>query len=252
MTNNPSKVVGRIVASFFGLIILLILFFNSLVVVKSGYVGVVTTFGKATGEAQPGVSWKIPFIQGITGMDTKIVGDEQNAPAATQDLQTVSTDLILNYNLTPGAVDNVFRTIGPTYQATVIDPVVQETVKSITSSYNAQDLIQSRPAVQAKMLTALQNALTKYGFTVDNISIINFQFSQAYSQAIENKQVEAQNVAAAQYKLQQAQLNAQANQVQDAALTPAILEQQAISKWDGKLPNNTVAGGSTLFSIPVQ
>lgn len=249
---SDEKLGARVIGWGVGFILLLILLFNSVVQVKSGYVGVITTFGKATGEAQPGMSFKVPFIQGVTGMDTKIVGDEQNASAATQDLQTVTTTLVLNYNLTPGAVDNVFRQIGPTYQLTVVDPILQETVKSVTSQYNAQDLIQSRPAVQAKMLTGLQSALTKYGFTVDNVSIVDFQFSSAYSQAIENKQVEAQNVAAAQYKLQQAQLNAQANQVQDAALTPAILEQQAIAKWDGKLPNNTVAGGSTLFSIPVQ
>jgi regulator of protease activity HflC (stomatin/prohibitin superfamily) len=231
--------------------ILLIALFNTFVVIRSGYVGVITTFGKVTAEAQPGVSLKVPFVQGVKGMNVQIVKDTQNASASTQDLQVVSTDLALNYNLTPGAVDKVYRTIGPNYEAQVIDPVIQETVKSITSSYNAQDLITSRPAVQAKLLSSLQSALTRYGFTVDNVSILNFDFSAAFSAAIENKQVEAQNVQAAQYKLDQANLNAQANQVQDAALTPAILEQQAIAKWDGRLPSNTVAGGSTLFSIPV-
>ena len=136
------------------------------------------------------------------------------------------------------------------YEQTVIDPILQETVKGVTAQYNASDLIDQRARVESQTLTQLQAALTDKGVTVDNFSIVDFQFSPEFSAAIEQKQVAAQQVQQAQYQLQQAQLKAQANQVQDAALTPAILEQQAIARWDGKMPT-TVSGSSAIFSIPV-
>lgn len=246
MNKNTKRLVGGGIA----LAILLILMATSIRTVGTGQVGIKTRFGKVTGEVNSGFHVIAPW-EGITTLNVQNQKVQIEASAATQDLQTVTTTVALNFNLTPATAFDIYKNIGVNYTNVVIDPILQEDVKSVTSQYNAADLIQKRPAVEAQVLTALQKDLTTKGFTVDNFSVVNFDFSSQFAAAIESKQVEAQNVQAAQYKLQQAQLNAQANQVQDAALTPAILQQQAIAKWDGKLPNNTVAGSSTLFSIPV-
>lgn len=241
---------GRIIGLVVLVIVVLILMATCIRTVGTGQVGIETRFGKVTGEVPSGLHFILPW-EGITRMNVQNQKVQIDATAATQDLQQVTTTVALNYNLTPSTAFDIYKNIGVDYQGKVIDPIMNEDVKAVTSQYNAADLVQQRPAVEAKILTQLQSDLTAKGFTVDNFSVVNFAYSDQFATAIENKQVEAQNVQAAQYKLQQAQLNAQANQVQDAALTPQILEQQAISKWDGKLPANTVAGGSTLFSIPV-
>jgi regulator of protease activity HflC (stomatin/prohibitin superfamily) len=218
--------------------------------VSVGQVGIITSYGSVKGEVASGLHF-IPPWETVTGVSVQNQKVQVDATAATQDLQTVTATVALNFNLTPQTANNIYKNVGTQYEAVVIDPILQETVKAVTSQYNATDLIDQRAAVEAKTLTALTKALTDKGVTVDNFSIVNFAFSTAYTNAIENKQVEAQNVQAAQYKLQQSQLNAQANAVQDAALTPAILEQQAIAKWDGKLPANTLQGG-TIFGINLQ
>lgn len=224
---------------------------TSIRVVGVGREGIVTRFGQVVGDKQSGLVLVAPWgIEHLVSMNVQNQKVQVDATAATQDLQTVTTTVALNFNLTPSTADQIYRQVGVNYESVVIDPILQETVKSITSQYNATDLIDQRPKVEAQTLTQLNKALADKGVTVDNFSIVNFSFSTAFSNAIENKQVEAQNVQAAQYKLQQANLNAQANQVQDAALTPQILEQQAINKWNGKMPN-AVSGGSTIFSIPL-
>lgn len=233
-----------------GIVILLLLF--CVRVVGVGQVGIITRFGSVNRDVQSGIHLKLPWpIEHITKMNIQNQKVQLGASAATADLQTVTTTVALNFNLTPATADQVYRQVGTNYENVVIDPILQETVKAVTSGYNATDLIDQRPAVEAKTLAGLQTALTAKGITVDNFSIVNFDFSSQFSAAIENKQVEAQNVQAAQYKLQQAQLNAQANQVQDAALTPAILQQQAIAKWDGKLPTTLAGGTGTVFNIPL-
>lgn len=230
-------------------VILLFIVISMFRVVSVGTVGIVTRFGKVVGEDQSGFHFILPWpIEGMTGMNIQIQKSQVTASAATLDLQEVSTTVALNYNLTPQTANQVYRQVGTAYVNTVVDPIVQETFKAVTAQYNATDLIQERSKVQEQTLNELTTAFRDRGITVDNLNIVNFDFSKEFSSAIENKQVEAQNVQAAQYKLQQAQLNAQANSVQDAALSPQILEQQAIAKWDGKMPQ-ALSGGSNIFGI---
>lgn len=251
--NSKSSGVGAavLVIGFVLLVIVLLRFAMGIRSVSVGNVGIITSYGNVKGEVPSGLHYIWPW-ETITKMNVQNQKVQVDASAATQDLQTVTTTVALNYNLTPKTANDIYKTVGPQYQRVVIDPILQETVKAITSQYNATDLITQRSTVEAKTLAALTKALTDKGITVDNLSIVNFQFSAQYSAAIESKQVEAQAVATAQYKLQQAQLNAQANSVQDAALTPAILEQQAIARWDGKMPNAVSGGSGTIFGINIQ
>lgn len=240
---------GKIFLWVVGIFIVLALF--CIRVVGVGHVGIVTTFGNVSSEWNSGLHLKAPWpFQSVHTMNVQIQKSQVDASAATQDLQTVTTTVALNYNLTPATANQVYREVGTNYVATVIDPILQETVKAVTSQYQATDLIDRRTEVQNKTFVALQTALEKRGITVDNLSIVNFQFSKEFGDAIEQKQVAAQQVQQATYKLQKAQVDAQANQVQDAALTPAILEQQAITKWNGVMPNSV--GGNSIFGINLQ
>jgi regulator of protease activity HflC (stomatin/prohibitin superfamily) len=233
------------------IVVVLIVALASIRTVGVGQVGIRTQFGRVIGEKQSGLT-VVPPWQGMTKMNIQIQKEQQEAAAATHDLQDVNTTVALNYNLTSATANQVFREVGPDYKARIVDPILQESVKAVTSQYDATDLIDLRPAVEAKILTQLQNKLSQRGITVDNLSIVNFSFSADFSKAIEQKQVEAQNVQAAQYKLQQAGLNAQAQQSQATTLTPNYLELQAIQKWDGHLPNTVAgAGGGSILSIPL-
>lgn len=249
-TINPRKIILVGIAALIGLV-LVIRLLTCIRSIGVGQVGIITSYGNVKGEVSSGLHF-VPPWETVTGMSIQNQKVEVTASAATKDLQTVTTDVALNFNLTPKTANDIYKNVGVQYESVVIDPILQETVKAITAQYNATDLIDQRAQVESQTLTAISKALDDKGVTVDNFSIVDFQFSPQYSAAIENKQVEAQNVAAAQYKLQQANLNAQANQVQDAALTPAILQQQAIAKWNGVLPTTLATNGSgTITNLPL-
>lgn len=234
-----------------GIIIILLLLVLCVRIVGVGQVGIITRFGTINREAQSGIMLKLPWpIEHIVKMNIQIQKEQQDASAATKDLQTVTTTLALNYNLTPGTADDVYRTIGVDYKDRIIAPLLQETIKSVTSQYNADELISQRPKVEATSLAELQTKLNKRGITVDNLSIVNFSFSRGFNDAIEQKQVAQQDAQKAQYQLQTAQLQAQAQDVQAKTLTPEYLQLQAINKWDGKLP--TYLGQGSVFNIPLQ
>ena len=241
---------AKVIVAVVAVIVLFLLF--CVRIVNVGEIGIITRFGNINREASSGLILKLPWpIEHLTKMNVQIQKEQQDASAATQDLQTVTTTLALNYNLTPATADDVFRTIGADYKARIIDPVLQETVKSVTSQFNADELISDRPKVEALVLQDITGKLKSRGVTVDNVSIVNFGFSDAFEQAIEQKQVAQQNAQKAQYELQTAQLQSQAQDVQAKTLTPEYLQLQAIQKWDGKTPNY-VGGNGAVFNIPLQ
>ena len=257
MTDSPSpKFIARVVGLFFGLLILLILLFGSFATVNSGYVGIITTFGKVTGEMQPGVHLKWPLVQHVTAMNVQVQSDSSDESAATNDLQTVTTTVVLNYHLDHARVDDIYVNLTPQYQNNYIAPVISEALKSVTAKFTAEQLLTERPQVTSETEAIVVNKLQPRGIIVDNFSTTNFAYSNTFTTAVEAKQAAQQAAQQAQYNLQKAQLDAQANQVQDAALTPAILEQQFLSKWNGVLPT-TLAGGTaggtgTILTLPIQ
>lgn len=244
--SKPLVISGAVVG------LLLLFFIFCFRVVGVGEVGIITQFGQVTREAQSGVVIKAPWpIQHITKMNIKTQKEQQDASAASKDLQTVTTTIALNYHLTPDTARKVFVEVGTNYSAVVIDPILQESIKSVSAQYNASELIEQRGKVEQAIQDKLLSKLTDRGITVDNVSIVNFSFSDAFNQSIEQKQVAQQNAQKAQYELQTATTNAQAQDVQAKTLTPEYLELQAIQKWDGHMPATVSGGSGTILSIPL-
>ena len=103
-------------------------------VVGVGQVGIITQFGRVTREAQSGVVIKAPWpVQQLVKMNIKTQKEQQDASAASKDLQTVSTTIALNYHLTPLTAKKVFTEVGTNYNIVIIDPILQESIKSVTS-----------------------------------------------------------------------------------------------------------------------
>lgn len=251
MKYNNGSAAGVAVITVAGVVLLFfILCFR---VVGVGQVGIITRFGNVDREVSSGVVIKMPFpVEHLTKMNIKQQKEQQDTSAATNDLQSVTTTIAVNYHLTPKTARDVYQNVGTNYNDVVIDPIIQEAVKSITAKYNAEELISKRSAVELALNDKLVSKLTDRGFSVDNVSIVNFKFSEAFDNSIEQKQVAQQNAQKAAYDLQTAQQKAAAQDVQAKTLTPEYLQLQAIEKWNGVLPSTYSGNGTgTLFNIPV-
>lgn len=256
--NSFGKIVGWCVLILFILIIL----FGSVGTVAAGQIGVKTRFSQVVGEVQPGLYFKVPFIEGVSKMDVQTQKVSQDADAASNDLQDVKTTIAVNYNLAPGQVSTIYQTVGTDYQDVVIDPAIQETVKAATANYTAEQLVTEREKVRADIVNALTSKLGAQGIVVSQVAITDFSFSSQFNQAIEAKVTAAQDALAAQNKLQQVQFEAEqtvatakaqaeAIQIQAAAINSEggadYVQLQAIKQWDGKLPTQFVPGSTLPF-----
>lgn len=244
------------------LVIILVLVFSSIGTVSAGNVGVKTRFGKVVNTVQPGLYFKAPFIEGVTQMDIQTQKDQADATAASNDLQSVTATVAVNYHVEPQDASTIYQNIGYDYADRVISPAIQESVKSVTANYTAEQLITQREKVREDILTLLTTKLQTYGVQTDSLNIVNFAFSNQFNQAIEAKVTAQQNALAAQNKLQQVQFEAEQTVATAKAQAEAIqiqaqaIEQQgganyvqlqAVNKWDGHLPNQMIPGATLPF-----
>jgi regulator of protease activity HflC (stomatin/prohibitin superfamily) len=205
------KQVGLIFKTIFATLLGLWILFTSITVVGVGKVGVVTRFGRVNREMQSGLNMKFPWpIERVAKMDVQIQKEQADAAASTNDLQDVTTTLALNYHLDLTRVGDIYRNIGTDYKKRVIDPAIQEAFKAVASQYTASDLLKKRPEVKQHAYENLKARLDKSFIIVDDVSIVNFQFSHQFTQAIEAKQVAQQQAEQALYDVQKAQNQANA------------------------------------------
>lgn len=261
-SNTPKKKVkntannkGFPVKSFGGIaLIALAVFFvlSSVRFVDTGEIGVVTRFGKVTGrEVSEGAHLVMPFgIDQVNIYDIKIQKETEEARSSSKDLQDVNSTLTLNYSLEPGRIKDIHQNVGTNYREKLIVPAVQEVFKASSAKFSANELITQRAEVKNDAQTLLSERLAEFGIIVDELSITNFEFSDTFVQAIEDKQIAEQNAQRAKFNLEASKTDAEAQQVQAETLSPLFLQKQAIEKWDGKLPEY-LGGGETVFNIPL-
>lgn len=233
-------------------VLLVLVLLSCIRTIDAGQVGVITRYGEVNREVQSGLALKLPWpVERLYRMDTRIQKQQEEAEAASSDLQVVSATLAVNYALNREKATNVYKEIGAQYRDRVIVPAVQESFKAATAQYTASELLTKRPEVKQKALESIKSRVEPYGIRIEDISIVNFSFSSDFSKSIEAKQVAAQEAERAKFNLDRAKLDAEAQNVQKQSLSQEFLQKLAIDKWDGKLPQY-MGGGESVFNIPLR
>lgn len=256
---NSKSVIKYVVSGFIALG-LLIVAFNSFTIVNSGCTGVVTVFGAVKDTPlSEGIHFKLPFISDIIVMDNRTQKIDVQGSASSKDLQVVSSTVSVNYRLDGSSSAAIYKTVGKSYEATIIQPAVPEAVKAVTAKYTAEELLTKRQEVSEQIKDALSEKVGSYGIKLENFNVTNFDFSEEFNKAVESKQTAQQNALKAeqdlarikieaQQQVEQAKAEAEALKLKSQQVTPDMVKLEFIKKWDGKLP--TVSGGSgTIMNI---
>ncbi len=231
--------------------------------VGAGERGVKLRFSAVTGTVlDEGLYFQIPFAERVVTMSVQIEKYEASADAASKDLQSVSTTVAVNYHLNPETVDSVYQEFRDEYRMRIIEPSIQEAVKSAIAVYTAEELITKRPQVRDDIKENVKEKMEPNGIILDELNIVNFSFSKSFNIAIEKKVTAEQEAFAAQNKLEQVKYEAQqrveeakgkaeAIRIEADALrqSPQVLELRALEKWDGVLPKVT---GETVPFVNLQ
>ena len=176
-------------------------------------------------------------------------------------MQQVHTDIVANYRLSPEKVALIYRDFGLNVVDKVLGPALNEAFKSVTGHYTSEELITKRDEVSQTVLRQVRDKVAQFDINIENVSLVNFGFSKAYQEAIEQKVIATQQKQKAEQDLErikveaasriaQAEGEAKAIAIQASAIQnqggAAYVQLQAIEKWDGKLPE-TVLGNNIPF-----
>ena len=259
-----SCIIGGIV------LILIIILLNSLSTVPTGHVGIKTRFGAVQNSViTEGLNWKLPFIESIKKMDCRTQRVDIEGEGASKDLQTISTYIAVNYRVNQEKAFELYKTVGMDYETIIIKPATQESMKTTVAKYTAEELITKRTEVANALQENLKGKLENKGIIIENISIVNLDFSTAYDNAIEQKQVAEQEAKKAEQELAKAKVeaekkvveaqaesdaklikakaDAEAARIQKNELTKELIQLKWIEKWDGKLPTTSLGDDSSLI-----
>lgn len=240
----------------------IIVILNCFTIVEAGHTGVVVTLGKVKeGVLQEGIHFKIPFVQQIVKIDNRIVKLEVETEAFSKDLQTVETVLAINYRVDTSKSYSIYKNIGANYETVLVTPAVNEVLKAITAKYTAEESVTNRVLISDGLVTGLNEKLNDIGLYVTDVNIINFEFSEAFITAIEEKQVAQQKLLKSETEKQTAIINAEANaetvrinaeaqaaanKILNESLSDRVIEYNKVQKWNGILPKVTGNGGSLI------
>jgi len=186
--------------------------------VDAGHRGILLTLGavdEGTSYAE-GAHIVIPIAQIVEQMSIQIQKYVSNTDSASKDLQSVSTEVTVNYRPDAGKVQIIYKELGVFYEDRIIKPAIEEVVKQVTAEYNAEELITLRPLVKTGITEGITERLAEYNIVVTAISITDFQFSGGFSQAIEAKVQMEQEALKAEREI--AKKNAEAMQAEKVAL----------------------------------
>ncbi len=245
---------------------------SAMTIVQPGHTGVVVTLGRVDDTVwQEGLHFKLPFIQNVVMIDNRITKLEVDTEAFSSDLQTVDTRLAINYRVDTSKSYSIYKNIGGDYENVLVVPAVNEVLKAIVARYSAEESVTNRTLISTGLVEGLNQKLNDIGLYVTDVNIINFEFSEAYITAIEEKQVAQQELLKAETEKQTkitnaeaeaeaikvkaeaeaeamkitAQAEAEANATIADSLTDELIRYHKIEKWDGELPK--VTGGSGTF-----
>ena len=268
---------GRIVAATLVIIIALIFAISCFSFVPTGHTGVITLFGKVEDYTlDSGVHFKNPFAR-VIKMDNRIQKESVELSCFSSDIQEVEVVFTLNYQISKEYAMNIYKTIGKNYFDTAVSPIITESVKTVAARYTAEDLINKRNELAMAIETDMKEKLLIFNIELVSTSIEDMDFTDAFTDAVEAKQVAAQNKLRAETEaaqrvveaeaeaqirrvtaeaeayeiLQRAEAEAQANQKLAESITDRLIEYRYYEVWDGKLPQMVMGESTTpMVQIP--
>ncbi|MGJ8680997.1 prohibitin family protein [Paraglaciecola sp.] len=270
--NFPVK---SVVTGLVGVIILM----GSIYTVNEGHIGIVKRFSEAKEQVNPGLHFKVPFIDSVEEIEVRTRKNEEKMASSTKEQMPVTVSVSVNWTVDKTAALELFRQYGglSQFESRILDPRFRSATKDVIPRFDAERLIQDRATAIQAIEANLIEEMKDFPVTVDNIQIENIQLPVKYLTSIETKQTEKNLAAAEEHKLARQNLEAQrdvntakakADGIELVAIAeaesirikglaeaeaikakaqalgdnPLIIKLTEAQNWDGKLPSTILSG----------
>lgn len=253
-------------------ILLVVFVIIAIDIVPTGKTQVVTRFGKVVRTNGEGLAFHIPIVERTKSIDTTVRRERAEAVVATNNLQQVNVTAAVNYKITrDNAIKQYQNFTKKDFVSIIVQPKIQDGIKTVTPQYSAEELVLRRPEVATNIENVLRKTLSEYGIDVVDVSIENYSFSAEYAQAVASKSVIQQQTEAAKLNTEKiriesdnnilaAEKTAEARRIQadtsrltdrDLQYYQMQIQSKAVDKWNGVSPLYSGSNGPTL-TVPIK
>ena len=165
------------------LLLLIILIGSPIGTVGAGERGIQLRFDAVTGKVLgEGLYFRWPIIERVIKLDIKVQKEQVDATAASKDLQTVNSNVALNFHLNPETVATIYQEVGVDYKTRIIDPTLQEAVKAVSAKFTAEELITRRESVRDEVKVLLHSKARPPGHRGGRVQYREFRLLQRLQQ----------------------------------------------------------------------
>ncbi|MCL2812643.1 MAG: prohibitin family protein [Clostridia bacterium] len=284
-SNKPVKMRGGAVAAAVVAGIILIAAFMCFVTVPPGHSGVVVTLGRVSDHVlSDGLHFKLPW-QNVVLMDNRAQKKQFNTQAFSSDIQQVDLICSINFSVDRATSQNLYKNVGVAYYETVMLPRILENLKAVFSKYTAENLVGAREVLSVEVRALLLPEMKAFGIDILSVAIENIDFTDAFTDAVEAKQVAEQTKLKTQIQQEeqlviertsaervkiaadadaavariaadarayavraQAEAEAEANKLVAQSITEQLIRYVQANGWDGKLPQ-FISGESGMIPV---
>ena len=196
-------------------VFLLILFFASVVSVPTGHVGVLTLFGKVTGEALgEGIHLINPLKSVLRlSIQTQSVKESANVPSNEGLILALDTSLLFHLDRSKAA--EVYQRVGANYAEKIVEPTLRAAIRAATSAHTANALYtNARELVQQQIQEELTAQLAPRGVIIENVLLRDVQLPAMLKTSIEAKQQAEQDALRMNFILQKEKQEAERKRIE--------------------------------------
>ncbi len=170
-------------------LLLLILLWSSVTRIPTGHVGVLTLFGRVTGQALPEGIHLINPLKRVDEMSVRTQNLKEAASVPSNEGLIMTLDTSLLFRLDPTKAAEAFQTIGLRYVEVVVEPNLRSAVRTVTTKHTANALYTgAREIVALQIRDELFKILQPRGIIVEDILLRDIQLPALLKAAIESKQ----------------------------------------------------------------
>jgi prohibitin 1 len=183
--------------------------------IPTGNVGVLTLFGRVTGETLPEGIHLVNPLKSVQKLSVQTQSIKESANVPSNEGLILALDTSLLFRLDKNKAANVYQTVGENYVEKIVEPTLRAAIRASTSAHTANALYtNARELVQQQIQEELKNQLDPRGVIVENVLLRDVQLPATLKGSIEAKQQAEQDALRMNFTLQKEKQEAERKRIE--------------------------------------
>jgi prohibitin 1 len=231
---------GKRILQLAVLVVLFLVLMASITSIPTGNVGVLTLFGRVTGDVLPEGIHMINPLKSVEKLSVQTQSVKESANVPSNEGLILALDTSLLFRLDKSMAAQVYQTVGADYAEKIVEPTLRAAIRASTSAHSANALYtNARELVQQQIQDELKSQLAPRGVIVENVLLRDVQLPAMLKSSIEAKQQAEQDALRMSFILQKEKQEAERKRIEAqgiadfqrivaAGISPQLLEWKGI------------------------